>query len=301
VRSQAVRDALALGRVEEARASFTELRGLDAQGAAELERELAGPCRQPVERKVPAGRFWRGLERAQAQRVLDSVARRNYNLDLHSPEARERFIEVLTTEPRRREPHPAFWLDRYLVTNDQFGRFVILTGHVTEMERRGRDDWLARIIAPERMTHPVVNVTVGDADAYARWAGRRLPTGGERDRAAQGLEGRAYPWGDDYVQSYCNAADDSPRGMTCPVREFESVESPFEVVDLVGNADEITSDTDGPYRVVVGGSWKRACELYGLPGFRRLLEPGTAGDDIGFRTARGDLDPPRPIHHRMDI
>jgi formylglycine-generating enzyme required for sulfatase activity len=295
--ARAVRDALGSGRVRQAQASFAELRRLDQDGAAtaELERELAAPCRHPVERRIPAGVFWRGLDLRQAQQILDAVARRNYNLDLSSEEARKRFLEVLTRDPRRREAHPAFWLDRYLVTNDQFSRFVLLTGHVTELERRGWDDWLSRITSPDRMTHPVVNVSFDDALAYARWAGRRLPTCAERDRAAQGFDGRAYPWGDEYVQTNCNAADDRWRGMTCSVWEFESVESPFEVVDLVGNVDEITTDTEGPYHVAVGGSWKQACEIYGLPGFRRLFEPGAAHDDIGFRTARDDPEPsPEP-------
>jgi len=292
--AQAVRDALGSGRVRQAQASFTKLRRLDQDGAAtaELERELAAPCRHPVERRIPAGVFWRGLDLGQAQLILDAVAHRNYNLDLSGEEARQQFLEALTRDPRRREAHPAFWLDRHLVTNDQFSRFVILTGHVTELERRGWDDWLSRITTPDRMTHPVVNVSFDDAAMYAHWAGRRLPAAAEHDRAAQGFDGRAYPWGDEYVRTNCNAADEQSRGMTCPVRELEPVESPFEVVDLVGNVDEITTDTEGPYHVAVGGSWKQACQIYGLPGFRRLFEPGAAHDDIGFRTARNDLAVP---------
>jgi formylglycine-generating enzyme required for sulfatase activity len=143
------------------------------------------------------------------------------------------------------------------VTNDQFSRFVILTGHVTGLERRGWDAWRSPITTPDRMTHPVVNVSFDDAAVYARWAGRRLPTTAEHDRAAQGLDGRAYPWGDQYVQTSCNAADERPRDLTCPVREFESVESPFEVVDLVGNAhDDLGFRTarDEPAGAGLGGS-----------------------------------------------
>jgi hypothetical protein len=292
---QAVREALGSSRIKQAQASFAELRGLDPKGAAaKLERELAEPCRFPVECIVPAGVFWRGLELRQAQLILDAVARRGYNLDL-SEEGRERFLLALTHDQRRREEHPAFLLDRYPVTNDQFSRFLILTGHVTEVERRRGDDWLTRFMTPERMDHPVVNITFDDADAYARWAGRRLPTCAERDRAAQGLDGRAYPWGDEYVQTNCNAADDLPQWTTNAVHDFESVESPFGIVDLVGNVDEITSDTEGPDHLAVGGSWKQACEIYGLPGFRRGFRPGDAFDDLGFRTARDGTADPAPL------
>ena len=134
----------------------------------------------------------------------------------------------------------------------------------------------------------MVLVSSGDAETFSKWAGRRLPLEDEWDRAAHGRAGLAYPWGNNYVATNCNGVDNLPGYETCPVDMFESTPSPFSVVDLVGNVDEITGSTADALRIVVGGSWQKACEIYGLSGVHRLAPPGVASDEVGFRTARDD-------------
>ncbi|MBK7215002.1 MAG: SUMF1/EgtB/PvdO family nonheme iron enzyme, partial [Bacteroidales bacterium] len=102
--------------------------------------------------------------------------------------------------------------------------------------------------------HPVVYVSLEDARAYAKWAGKRLPTEIEWQYAAQGTDARAFPWGNQMDSTKCNYS----LNHTTAVYTFPSGRSPFGVVDLVGNVWQITDDVyfNGSYffNIIRGGS-----------------------------------------------
>jgi formylglycine-generating enzyme required for sulfatase activity len=147
-----------------------------------------------------------------------------------------------------------FFIDRHEVTVGQFRRFCILTK--TEMPEQPEED-------VDSM--PVVNVSWGLADAYAQWAGRRLPTAEEWTRAASHPDGRKYPWGalDDVSLRNGPGMADGNAGLT-PVGFYPGGASALGLVDLAGNAWEWTSDVTFPrdspegklsrlYHIVKGG------------------------------------------------
>lgn len=190
--------------------------------------------------------------------------------------------------------HPAqhFWLDPFLidrteVTNAQYREFLTAThwrpadlaGFLATWSRppgSESEPWRWQFPAG-KADHPVVQVMLDDARAYARWAGKRLPREEEWQFAAQGTDGRLWPWGEcpdgrerrkhqfnrwGLEYTYGNRADPSRcndrTADTTPVETFPSGASPFGVLDLAGNVWELTESErdDGHTRYVIlrGGS-----------------------------------------------
>ena len=90
--------------------------------------------------------------------------------------------------------------------------------------------------------HPVTQVTWFDAAAYAKWAGKRLPTGPEWEKAARGTDGRIFPWGATFDKTCLNCGEGGPY-TTVPVGQFSPKgDSPYGVVDMAGNVFEWTND-----------------------------------------------------------
>ena len=130
---------------------------------------------------------------------------------------------------------PAFFIDSFPVTNADYLEFVHETGY------RQPHHWLDGRIPMGMDRHPVTNVSWQDAMAYAEWAGKRLPTEAEWEKAARGTDRRPYPWGDRFIEGErCNA--NNMVGTTTPVDEFPDGRSPYGVWDMAGNVYEWCSD-----------------------------------------------------------
>lgn len=124
----------------------------------------------------------------------------------------------------------SFYIDRFEVTNEQFRRFVEATGY------QAQGQW-KRYATRGRERHPVIAVSWYDAEAYARWAGKRLPTEREWEKAARGGDGRRYPWGNPWDPTRLNCFE-SAAGDTTAVGTWPRGASPYGAEDMAGNAWE---------------------------------------------------------------
>jgi len=153
----------------------------------------------------------------------------------------------------------SYAMDATPVTNAQFAEFLRETGYRPRDEKNLLKHWLGRQIPPGLEDHPVVYVDLQDAQAYARWAGKRLPTEAEWQYAAQGPDTRAYPWGNQWEEGHCNGG---ASGGTTSVTAFPQGRSAFGCYDMCGNTWEWTESErrDGRTRfcILKGGSYYQA-------------------------------------------
>ncbi len=242
--------------------------------------------------RIEAGAFWMGSDASE----------RALALALSSPAVRDAgWIQAELT--RRQLTLPAFCIDRFLVTSQQYAVFVAQTGH--RAPRISREDyhrqgflvhdydgevrpygWSNDVPPPHLRDHPVVLVSAEDAESYCRWrhSELRLPSEAEWERASRGDRGRPFPWGDRWDPDRLNSAARGPRGTT-PVDRYRSGVSPHGVWDAVGNVFQWTATllADG-HRVVKGCAWDDEPGLC-RPAFRHGRPAGSRHILIGFRCA----------------
>lgn len=180
---------------------------------------------------------------------------------------------------RRRMQMRPFHIDRYPVTNKQFAHFLASSGYWPNDAHNFLRDWHEGVPPPGWCNRPVTWVSLEDARAYAQWAGKRLPHEWEWQYAAQGTDGRAYPWGDVWQ------ADAVPpawrgRGAKAPaeIDAHPSGASPFGVLDLVGNVWQWTDEyADDHTRAAVlrgGSSYQPQTSHWYFPQAYRLDQHG---------------------------
>ncbi len=185
--------------------------------------------------------------------------------------------EFLYGDKKEKKTLPKFWIDKTPVTNAEYARFVADTKH----EPPGH--WQGKTPPKDIAAHPVVYVSWDDANAYAQWAGKRLPTEEEWEKAARGIDGRKYPWGEESpTAELCNFGENE--GGATPVGKYSPQgDSPYGCVDMSGNVWEWTAtDYDQSTKVLRGSSWSSSGEAvraasrgHDLPDFRYVT--------IGFR------------------
>jgi len=145
-----------------------------------------------------------------------------------------------------------FFIARTPVSNGQYARFVAATGH------RPPYHWGGKTPPDELRDHPVAYVSWEDAVAYAEWAGLKLPAEQEWEKAARGIDGRIYPWGDEFDPARCNARESGIETTTPVGRYSPDGDSPCGCTDMAGNVWEWTASEWEPgrdARVLRGGAF----------------------------------------------
>lgn len=149
----------------------------------------------------------------------------------------------------------SFLIDKYPVTNEEYLGFIRAARYIPSDTSNYLKHWDKGMPVSGQERYPVVWVSLEDARAYARWAGKRLPTEAEWQLAAQGTDGREWPWGNEFHATKCNNAF----GRPTPVDAFPKGESPCGAADMVGNIWQMTGDiySNGAYffNIIRGGSW----------------------------------------------
>jgi len=146
--------------------------------------------------------------------------------------------------PQQKINLPAFWIDKYEVTNSQFLDFAIKTSYVGEGAKEGKD-WRL-FFTPDKGLFPVVYITWNDATAYCKSVGKRLPTEEEWEKAARGPNGNTYPWGNQWIDNRSNTFE---YGVSKPVAvgQMDDV-SFYGAHDMFGNVQEWTSSLFNMYK-----------------------------------------------------
>jgi formylglycine-generating enzyme required for sulfatase activity len=232
-------------------------------GAQETDRasEAINPATLFVERKgmvlVPGGEFTMGSSERDSWADEDEMP--------------QRVIDV-----------PAFLIDQLEVSNLEYKRFVDAT------EWPPPPNWKDRTYPEGADFIPVTEVTWWDAAAYARWAGKRLPTEVEWEKAARGTDGRRFPWGDKFSRDAANNDE-----TLLPVGSKPLGASPWDAVDMAGNVAEWTASAYSPYPELEAA----------LPqefGGSAATAP-VAGGSATVETARGDRPTIEPDDPRLEI
>lgn len=229
--------------------------------------------------------------------------------------------------PEQRIKLAGFYIGKFPVTNALFEVFVEKTGYQTTAEEQGygtvyygrlketvdERTGLVKVICNSavhfktvygacwyqpfgpgstllnRKNHPVVQVSLRDAMAFAAWTGKRLPYENEWEAATRIPDGRTLPWGNDWKSNACNV-EESCIGDTTPVDKYTGFASNLGIVDVMGNVLEWTLDRCGPprdvknnskYHIVKGGSWISASDIRLFSRFKWDVE--SPSNIVGFR------------------
>jgi formylglycine-generating enzyme required for sulfatase activity len=271
---------------------------------------------------VPAGEFLMGSTDAEIEQVVASCS--DCKKEWFTSEMPQHIVYLND-----------YWMDQTEVTVGKFGKFIEETQFKTQADQQGwgyvydttANNWQKQMTNANwrypngpaegegNASDPVVQVNWNDAQAYCEWAGRRLPTEAEWEKAARGEKGRIYPWGDlppagnlvnfadkNSVFTYADKNVDDGYAGSAPVGSYPEGASPYGTLDMAGNVWEWVADwfdasyyqnspptdpsgpTEGSGRVLRGGAWDGAVRMVRAPN-RIMLDPVYTISVFGFRCA----------------
>lgn len=182
---------------------------------------------------VPAGEFIMGSTDSQTSDALKGMPVTTGDEE----ESRKPWLFILEAEKPQRKVHlDGYWMYKQEVTVAQYRKFCEATKR--EMPKPPEWGWI--------YDHPIVNVTWYDACDYAKWAGVSLPTEAQWEKAARGMDGRIYPWGNGWNSSLCANSLKDRLQRTQPGGYYPTDESPYGAMDMAGNVREWCADWYDP-------------------------------------------------------
>jgi iron(II)-dependent oxidoreductase len=237
------------------------------------------PIDHSVMRLIPAGQFVMGSTPEQIEEAR--------HLDISGQE-----FSLLDELPQFCPTLPAFYLSECVVTNEQFVRFLNAAHPPPEQLKLwapslekihiavNRNDFYRAISGFEK--RPVIHISWFGADAYCRWAGLRLPTELEWEKAARGEDGRLYPWGnewhDDFLRWHGTVPNDG--ATTALVDAYPEGRSPYGILQMAGNVDEWCAE---PFQWDIYQRYATGDLLTPPTGTTRVIRGGTC---VGWQKIR---------------
>ncbi len=182
--------------------------------------------------KIPAGDFDFRVQGIEIEGFNDVGVDVQYPWETSAQRYHDHSVHILS-----------FWIDKYPVTNAQFKKFLDSTHYKPQDDLNFLRDWQNGVYPKGWENRPITWVSLEDARAYAAWAGKRLPHEWEWQYAAQGTDGRLYPWGNTWDDAAVPTPDKTRtmRGPD-PVDAHPRGSSPFGVMDLIGNVWQWTEE-----------------------------------------------------------
>ena len=228
----------------------------------ELAQEIISKKDNSTMELIPAGKFVYGINKTERDSIIKS---------LDNP-----LLQIFNYEfPESKKFLHSYYIDKYEITNKQYGEFLKETGH------RKPKYWAVRLY--NQPDQPVVGIGWDDAEKYAEWAGKRLPSEEEWEKAARGTDGRIWPWGNNSSGDNYNGKS---HGSYAPlaVGSFPAGASPYGLMDMAGNVYEMTTGIWGSTgKAMRGGSYLNS-GAYTRTMFRWAMDdPENGAEYLGFR------------------
>jgi len=251
---------------------------------ASLEKVISFPADGREMVLIPAGEFIMGTDKVD-----------NENTHLKIGAVKPLFLDQ---HPERKIYLDAFYIDRYEVTNAEYKRFIDDSGY-----HYLPANWVDGEYPEGKGDYPVTHLTWDEAFTYALWAGKRLPSEEQWEKAARGANGNMYPWGNEYVKGNANINLDGKRELA-PVGSYPNDKSSYGVFDLGGNVMEWTrnwyraypgnarkdSRFGEKYKSLKGSAFQKAghyfLDAYRFAFSRTEADPDGYYENVGFRCVK---------------